>query len=91
MTRGPTRYDRYRPRLVPVRYAGSRSRHKLFGLSNQGLRVGIKTDGKSPRPFPYPRFFIENGIESGIVGNENGSGINEIVKTNGNENTNGNL
>jgi hypothetical protein len=48
----------------------------------------MKTDGKTPLPFPYPYFIIENGIESGIVGN--GNGINGIAKPNGNGNTNGN-
>jgi hypothetical protein len=50
----------------------------------------MKTDGKTPLPFPYPHFIFENGIGSGIVGNENRSGINQIAKTNGNRNTNGN-
>jgi hypothetical protein len=50
----------------------------------------MKTDGKTPLPFPYPYFIIGNGIETGIVGNENRSGINGIAKTNGNGNTNGN-
>ena len=40
--------------------------------------------------FLYPHFIIENGIGSEIVGNGNGSGINGIVKTDGNGNTNGN-
>jgi hypothetical protein len=50
----------------------------------------MKTDGKTTLPFPYPYFIIENEIGSEIVGNENGSGINGIAKTNGNGNTNGN-
>jgi hypothetical protein len=50
----------------------------------------MKTDGKTPLPFPYPHFIIGNRIESGIVRNGNGSGINGIAKTNGNGNTNGN-
>jgi hypothetical protein len=50
----------------------------------------MQTDGKITLPFPYPDFIIGNGIGSGIVGNENGSGINRIAKTNGNGNTNGN-
>jgi hypothetical protein len=50
----------------------------------------MKTDGKTPLPFPYPHFIIENGIRSGIVENGNGSGINGTVKMNGNGNTNGN-
>jgi hypothetical protein len=50
----------------------------------------MKTDGKTHLPFPYLHFIIGNEIGSGIVGNGNGSGINGIVKTNGNENTNGN-
>ena len=54
------------------------------------IGLGMKTDGKTPLPFPYPYFIIGNGIETGIVGNENRSGINGIAKTNGNGNTNGN-
>jgi hypothetical protein len=50
----------------------------------------MKTDGKTPLPFPYPHFIIGNGIRSEIVGDGNGSGINGIAKTNGNGNTNGN-
>jgi hypothetical protein len=50
----------------------------------------MKTDGKTHLPFPYPYFIIGNEIGSGIVGNGNGSGINEIAKTNENRNTNGN-
>jgi hypothetical protein len=42
----------------------------------------MKTDGKTHLPFSYPHFIIENGIESGIVENGNGSGINGIAKTN---------
>jgi hypothetical protein len=52
--------------------------------------LGMKTDGKTHLLFPYPHFIIGNGIGSGIVGNENGSEINGIAKTNGNGNTNGN-
>jgi hypothetical protein len=54
------------------------------------LRIGMKMDGKFSLMFPYPYFIIENNIVFGIIGNENGSGINEIAKTNINENTNGN-
>jgi hypothetical protein len=46
---------------------------------------------ENPLLFPYPHFIIRNGIGSGIVGNENGSEINRIAKTNGNGNTNENL
>jgi hypothetical protein len=52
--------------------------------------LGMKTNGKTPLPFPYPHFFIGNGIGSGIVENGNESGINGIAKMNGNGNTNGN-
>jgi hypothetical protein len=45
---------------------------------------------KIPLSFSYPYFIIGNGIGSGTVGNENGSRINGIAKTNENENTNEN-
>jgi hypothetical protein len=48
----------------------------------------MKTDGKITLPFPYPHFIVGNRIGSRIVGNENGSEINGIAKTNGNRNTN---
>jgi hypothetical protein len=44
--------------------------------------------GKTPLPFLYPHCIIGNRIETGIVRNENVSGINEIAKTSRNENTN---
>lgn len=50
----------------------------------------MKTDRKTSLPFTYPHFIIVNGIESGIAGNGNGSGINGIEKTNENKNTNEN-
>jgi hypothetical protein len=53
----------------------------------------MKTDEnrhKNFSPFSYPHFIIENVIGLGLVGNENGSRINGIVKTNENENNNGN-
>lgn len=46
-----------------------------------------KNRRKPPLPFPFPHFLIGNGANFRIVGNENGSEINESTKTNVNRNT----
>jgi hypothetical protein len=45
--------------------------------------VGMKTNGTISFLFLLLHFITENGIRSGIVGYENGSGINGYTKTNG--------
>ena len=43
---------------------------------DKGRRVlGMKTIGKTPKPFLQPHFLIGNGIRNGNVGRENGIGI----------------
>jgi hypothetical protein len=64
--------------------------YRIQWLALERVSLGMKTDGKIPLPFPYPHFIIGNWIGSGIVGDENGSGINGIAKMNGNRNTNEN-
>jgi hypothetical protein len=55
--------------------------------SKAEVLVGVGASGrdengwKTPLPFSYPLFIIENGIRPGIVGNKNRSGINGIAKT----------
>jgi hypothetical protein len=53
------------------------------------LRTGANSDENERTEKPL-LFIIGNRIGSEIVGNQNGSGINRIAKTNGNENINGN-
>jgi hypothetical protein len=59
-------------------------------MSKNLLMSKDENEWKNPSSVSVSAFFIENGIRSGIVGNENGSGINGIAKTNENGNTNGN-
>lgn len=51
-------------------------------LSSVWVETENQVETKLSRTFVYLYFIIE------IIGNENGSGINGIVKTNGNGNTN---